>query len=68
MAVQEKLFFSRKVRHVVKSFPFFFFFLVFFSPVAIADFLSAAAHREAGRSAGDGGRKIQIIMCYLGHF
>lgn len=62
-------FFSQgKCAMLSNLFLFSFFFLVFFSPVAIADFLSAAAHREAGRSAGDGGRKIQIIMCYLGHF
>lgn len=62
-------FFLKESAPCCQIFSFFlFFFLVFFSPVAIADFLSAAAHREAGRSAGDGGRKIQIIMCYLGHF
>lgn len=62
-------FFSQgKCAMLSNLFLFSFFFLVFFPPVAIADFLSAAAHREAGRSAGEGGRKIQIIMCYLGHF
>lgn len=50
-------------------FSFFLFFLVFFSPCCHSGFSErCCAQREAGRSAGVGRRKIQIIMCYLGHF
>lgn len=61
--VQEKLF-SRKVRHVVKSFPFF---LLSFSPCCHSGSLSAV-RREAWRSVGAWvrKRKVQLIHESLG--
>lgn len=66
--VQEKLF-SRKVRHVVKSFPFFFPRL--FSPVAIADLWALCGGRHEGLWEPESGKKkkkkkVQLINESLG--
>lgn len=68
MAVQEKLFFSRKVRHVVKSFPFFFFFSCLFSPCCHSGFSERCCAQRGREICRRRGKKNPDNNVLLGTF